>query len=108
MNWSVEFVSAVAEAEVDALPSDMRTRFTRFGNLIQDRGIAAMRMPYARHLTGKLWELRLWGQDGIARSIYMAASGRRVIILRTFVKKTQETPMREIEIALMRLKEVRQ
>ena len=50
--------------------------------------------------------MRLRGRDGIARSLYVTASGRRVVILRTFVKKTQKTPRREIELALRRAKEV--
>jgi phage-related protein len=36
----------------------------------------------------------------------MTASGRRVIVLRTFVKKTQKTPRSEIELALQRAKDV--
>lgn len=50
--------------------------------------------------------MRLTGRDGIARSIYVAASGRRVVVLRTFVKKTQKMPRREIEIALTRMMEI--
>ena len=108
MRWTVSFVNATAEAELNDLPLDMRTRFTRFGTLIEEHGIAAMREPYAKHLSGKLWELRLTGRDGIARSIYVTASGQRVIVLRTFVKKTQKTPPRELDIALARMKEIRE
>ncbi len=108
MSWTVTFVNATAEAELNALPIDMRTRFIRFGDMIQAQGIDIMREPYAKHLTGRLWELRLTGRDGIARSIYVTASGRRVVVLRTFVKKTQKTPPREIRIALARLKEVQE
>jgi len=99
-------VNAAAEAEVDALPRDMRARLIRFGDMIQAQGIGIMREPYAKHLSGKLWELRLTGRDGIARSIYVTASGQRVIVLRTFVKKTQKTPPRELRIAMTRLKEI--
>ncbi len=60
-----------------------------------------------KHLKGKLWEMRLKGKDGIARSLYVTAIGRRVVVVRTFVKKTQATPRREIELALARAKEVR-
>ena len=67
-----------------------------------------MHEPYVKHLEGKLWEMRLKGRGGIARSIYVAASGQRVVVLRTFVKKTETTPRREMEIALARLKEVQQ
>ncbi|MFL6690517.1 MAG: type II toxin-antitoxin system RelE/ParE family toxin [Alphaproteobacteria bacterium] len=99
-------MNAAAEAEVDALPRDMRARLIRFGDMIQAQGIGIMREPYAKHLSGKLWELRLTGRDGIARSIYVTASGQRVIVLRTFVKKTQKTPPRELRIAMTRLKEI--
>jgi phage-related protein len=108
MRWTVGFVSAAAEAELNALPLDMQTRFARFGTMIEEHGIAAMREPYAKHLSGKLWELRLKGRDGIARSIYVTASGRRVIVLRTFIKKTEKTPSREMDIARTRMKEIKE
>jgi phage-related protein len=46
------------------------------------------------------------GRDGISRAIYVTASGQRVVILRVFVKKTQKTPPRELELARQRAKEV--
>jgi phage-related protein len=51
--------------------------------------------------------MRLKGRDGIARAIYVTASGRRVVVVRVFIKKTQRTPRREIELALKRAKDVR-
>jgi phage-related protein len=62
--------------------------------------------PHVKHLTGKLWEMRMSGRDGIARALYQAASGRRVVVLRVFIKKTPKTPRREIDLALARSKEV--
>jgi len=106
MRWTVEFVSRVAEQEVNALPEDMRSRFARIAQLIQDRGLMSVREPYVKHIDGKLWEMRLSGKAGIARSIYVAASGQRVLVLRTFIKKTEKTPQGEIESALARLKEI--
>jgi phage-related protein len=49
--------------------------------------------------------LRLTGRDGIARALYVTAIGRRMIVVRAFVKKTQKTPRSEIELALQRAKE---
>jgi len=57
-------------------------------------------MPHVKHLTGKLWEMRGKGREGIARSLYVAVSGRRVVTLRCFVKKT---PEKEIRLALSRM-----
>lgn len=108
MSWSVGFVNAAAEAEVESLPEDMIAYFLRIGDLIRAAGLMRLREPQVKHLTGKLWEMRLKGRDGIARSIYVAASGQRVVVLRTFVKKTEKTPPREIAIALLRMKEVKE
>ena len=106
MSWTLVFANATAEAELNALPDDMQMRFGRIARLIAENGLVAMREPYVKHLTGKLWEMRISGRDGIARSIYVTASGRRAIVLRTFVKKTQQTPPREIELAMKRMKEI--
>jgi phage-related protein len=106
VTWSIVFVSAAAQAELDALPVDMRARFERIVNLVQSHGLEKIREPYVKHLEGKLWEMRLKGRSGIARSIYMTASGRRVVVLRTFVKKTEKTPRVELELARQRAKEV--
>lgn len=105
--WSVTYVNEAAEAEVEALPRDLRASFERIAGMIRVNGLERMREPYVKHIEGKIWEMRLKGRDNIARSLYVTATGRRVTILRTFVKKTQKTPRREIEIALERAKELR-
>jgi phage-related protein len=51
--------------------------------------------------------MRLKGTDGIARAAYVTASGRRVIVVRVFVKKTEKTPRDEIQLALRRARGVR-
>lgn len=104
--WKVETLNASVTAELNALPDDMLAKLRRIGELIQSHGIERMREPYVKHIEGRLWEIRLIGRDGIARALYVTASGRRVVILRAFVKKTQKTPRREIELALERAKEV--
>ena len=107
MSWTVGFFSDAALAEVRALPRDMQTKFERIVHMIEAHGLERMREPYVKHVEGKLWEMRLIGRDGIARSLYMTASGRRVVVLRTFVKKTEKAPRREIQLALERAKDVR-
>lgn len=105
--WSVEYVNALAKAEVDGLPLDLRASFERIVGLIRSLGLERMREPYVKHLDGKLWEMRLKGKGGIARSLYVTAAGRRVIVLRTFVKKSPKAPPREIRLALERAREVK-
>jgi phage-related protein len=106
MTWVVETLNATVDAEVDALPSDMRAQLARISFLITEFGLAQMREPHVKHLQGPLWEMRLRGRSGISRALYVAAVGQRVVIVRVFVKKTQKTPSREIDIALNRAREV--
>jgi phage-related protein len=105
--WSVEFLSSTVVAEYLAQPQDIQARLERMVSLITAKGIDRLHEPHAKHLQGPLWELRLQGRDGIARAIYVTRTGRRVVILRVFTKKTQKTPRSEIELALKRAKEVR-
>lgn len=105
--WTVTYINDVAEAEVEALPQDTRASFIRIVDMIAASGLERMREPYVKHVEGKIWEMRLKGRDGIARALYVTSTGRRVVVLRTFVKKTEKTPHREIEIALKRAKDVK-
>jgi phage-related protein len=108
MAWSVKFLNATVEREVQALPDDMQARLVRIVELIEGFGLAGLREPHVKHLTGKLWEIRVSGRSGIGRIVYATVVGQRVVLLRAFIKKTQKTPDREIQIALQRLKEIKE
>lgn len=106
MIWTVEFLDARVQAELESRPKDVQARFLRIVDLIESHGLERVREPYVKHLQGPLWEMRMKGRDGIARAVYVTASGRRVVVVRVFAKKTETTPRREIELALKRAKEV--
>ena len=106
MTWSFVFLNAEVKAELDALPADTRASFERIVQLVQAVGLERVHEPYIKHIEGRIWEMRMRGREGIARALYVTAIGRRVVVLRVFVKKTQKTPRREIELARQRAKEV--
>ena len=108
MTWTVETLNDAVDRELRALSPGMRARFARISELIAAVGLDRMGAPHVRPLTGPLWEMRLSDRDGIARALYVAARGRRVVVVRVFVKKTRRTPRREIELALRRAGEVGQ
>jgi phage-related protein len=95
------------DAELEALPGDMRARFEYIARLIEEFGLERVREPHVKHIHGQLWEMRMKGRDGISRAIYVTATVQRVVVVRVFVKKTQKTPGSEIELALQRAKEIR-
>ena len=107
MRWTIEFADAAVLSELQAMPKDIVARFVRVSTLIQDFGLESVHEPYVKHLEGRLWEMRMKGRDGIARAVYVTATGRRVVIVHVFSKKTQKTPRREIELALKKAKDVR-
>ena len=63
-------------------------------------------MPHTRAMGGGLFELRIKAAEGIARVFYCTVVDRRIVILHQFVKKTDKTPPKELEIARRRMKEV--
>lgn len=106
MCWQVEVLNDTVAKEIRSLPPDMHARFLRISLLIEQAGLETMREPQVKHLEGKIWEMRMTGRDGIARALYLTRIGRRVVVLRVFIKKTQKTPNSEIEIAKRRAKEI--
>jgi phage-related protein len=107
MPWAVTTLNELVDAEVEALPADMRARLARLSEIIEEHGLDALPRDAVEHLEDKLWELRIRAKSGISRAIYVTAAGRRVVIVRVFVKKTQKTPNRELRLARERAKEVR-
>ena len=106
MPWQIEILNDTVAKEIEALPADMYARFLRIADRITQVGLENIGEPHIKHLEGKLWEMRLTGRDGIARALYVTATGKRVIVVRAFVKKTQKTPRSEIDLAMLRAKEV--
>lgn len=106
MGWTVETLNNTVDEELEALPADMRARFVRVSNLIETLGLERVGLPHVRHLRDRLWEIRMKGKDGISRALYVTAARKRVVVVRVFIKKTQKTPRREIELAFERAKEV--
>jgi phage-related protein len=103
--WTIITCSDAAEREIKALPAGHQADFLRIGELLCWFGPHEVGMPHVRSLGGKLWEMRLRDADGIARAIYFAATGRRIVVLHAFEKKTQKTPKRSLDLAEKRMRE---
>ena len=104
VRWTVETVSA-ADSEIEGLPAGLRARLVRLLETVENVGLEALPAPHVKHLEGKLWELRVKAQEGIARGIYVTATGRRVIVLHVFAKKSRKTPRQALETARKRIRQ---
>jgi len=104
MSWIIRIVSREAQKEVEALPKDLKARFLQISGLIEIFGPLEIKLPYIKFLGAKLWEIKLTGKTTIARSVFVMLSGKEILILNTFIKKTQQTPLHELRLAQERLK----
>lgn len=104
--WTLLFANQKAEKELLSLSEDLQANFLHISEMLQDFGPINVGLPHIKPLMNKMWEIRLSGKRNIARSIYILATGKRIIILHTFIKKTQKTPMKALKIAESRIKEI--
>jgi phage-related protein len=105
MIWTIDYYSEDVRLEIEALPVGIRASYARLTELLEEFGLE-LRMPHSRAMGGGLFELRPRGREGIARVFYCTKVGRKIIILHSFIKKTNETPRRELDIARRRQREV--
>jgi phage-related protein len=104
-SWQIEYFSEDVRLEITTLPVGIRAGYVRLTELLEEFGLE-LRMPHSRAMGNGLFELRPHGKEGIARVFYCTLVGRRIVILHSFVKKTHETPKRELELARKRQQEV--
>ena len=76
----------------------MRAKMTDTISLLQDNGYE-LREPYSKHLADGLFELRAKVVSDATRILYFFYVDRRIILTNGFIKKTQKTPVGEVERA---------
>ena len=104
--WSIHYLNESLRRDLEGWPDDIYADFLRLAALMEQHG-ADLRLPHSRALGQGLFELRCKGLEGIGRAFYCTMVGREIVILHAFIKKTQETPDRDMRLARKRLKEVR-
>jgi phage-related protein len=105
MQWEVITLNSSVDEELESLEPSFKAKFLHIAEMLENFGPSNVREPYCKPLANKLWEIRMKGPTGIARAIYVTAKGNKIIVLHAFVKKTQKTPTKAIEMALKRLRE---
>lgn len=83
---------------IDSLEMKMRAKVRRTILLFQENG-NELRAPYSEYLKDGIYELRTKQGSNITRVLYFFVIGNMAILTNGFTKKTQKTPVREIELA---------
>ena len=106
VSYTISFYSDSVQAEVMSLPLTLQARYISLSLRMQEIG-PNLGEPHTEAFGGGLFELRLKGAEGIARVFYCTLVGKRIVMLHSFVKKSQKTPPNERRIAETRLKEIK-
>ena len=105
MAFEVEYFHKRVRAEIESWPVDVLADYARLVELLAEHG-PSLRLPHSRAFGDGLFELRPRGRAGIGRAFYCFLVGKRVVVLHAFIKKSQQTPDRELKLARKRLKEL--
>lgn len=105
MVFAVEYYHPKVLANIEAWPVDVLADYARLVELLIEHG-PNLRLPHSRSMGDGLFELRPHGRSGIGRAMYCFLLGRRVVVVHAFIKKTQQTPDKELKIARKRVKEL--
>jgi phage-related protein len=111
MQWEIEYYETAEKKSpvkefIDSLSPESKAKYVFVSDLLEEHGIV-VKEPYVKPITGyrKLFEIRIKDKANIHRILYFAFTGRKFILLHGFTKKTERTPIREIEIAVKRMED---
>ena len=106
MDYEIRYYSEGVVADILALPDSLAARYVVLTRRMQAVG-PHLGEPHTKAIGHGLFELRLKGAEGIARVFYCTRVGKRIVMLHSFVKKSNRIPLRELDVAMTRMKEVK-
>ena len=105
MDWEILYYSDEVQETIDAWPVGIRAYYARITERMCTFG-PNLGMPFTDSLGQGLFEIRAWGKEGIGRAFFCTLVERKILILHAYIKKSQKTPARELEVARKRQAEV--
>jgi len=106
MSWTISFFNRKVEAETLAFPTGILANFLHIVEMIEEYG-PDIGMPHTAPMGNGLFEIRAKGKEGIGRALFCIDKGKVIIILHSFIKKKQKTPVQELDKARRRMKELK-
>ena len=106
MEYRIRDYSLQVQEDVMALPVTLQARYINLTRRMMEFG-PNLGLPHTDAFGGGLFELRLKGAEGIARVFFCTLVDKDIVMLHCFVKKSQKTPAKELNIARNRLQEIK-
>jgi len=107
VSYSIIYYSQEVQDDIMTLPATLQARYIGLTNRMLEFG-PHLGLPHTDAFGGGLFELRLKGAEGIARVFFCTMVGQEIVMLHSFIKKTQKTPEKELKLAKQRMKEIKQ
>ncbi len=93
------------EESIFALAVGIRANLSNILDMIEEIG-PNLGMPYTASMGDGLFQIRAIWEKGIGRVFYCVVVEKEVVLLHSFIKKSQKTPKKEFAIARKRKKEL--
>lgn len=106
MNYTIRYYSSDVLEQIFNLPISLQARYIALTQRMIEYG-PHLGLPHTDSFGGGLFELRLKGAEGIARVFFCTLVEREIVMLHSFIKKSQKTPDRELKLAKLRMKELK-
>ena len=106
MEWEIKYYSEALQEEIQTFPAGIQARYIHLTERMKIYG-ANLGMPHTKPMKDGLFELRMKSKEGIGRVLYCTLINKKIIMLHSFIKKTEKTPLKEIKLAVSRMKEVK-
>ena len=106
MTYSIIYYSQEVQEDILSLPITLQARYIVLTDRMLEYG-PNLGLPHTDAFGGGLFELRLKGAEGIARVFFCTMVRQEIVMLHSFVKKTQKTPDKELKLAKQRMREIK-
>lgn len=106
MEWKITYFNKKVSETIEKWPDKLAANYLRIIELIEEFGPQKLDSSMTKALGDGLFEIRARSKEGIGRAFYCYIVKKEIVILHAFIKKTQKTPSKELELARKRMKEV--
>ena len=106
MTYSIIYFNEEVQEEILSLPTTLQARYICLTERMMEYG-PNLGLPHTAAFGSGLFELRLKGVEGIARVFFCTLVKQEIVMLHSFIKKSQKTPDREIKFARQRMKDLK-
>jgi phage-related protein len=106
VDWEILYYSEDVQQSINDWPIGIRAYYARVTERMVIFG-PNLGMPFTRSMGTGLFEIRARGKEGIGRAFFCTMVDQRIVVLHAYIKKSQKTPKKDLDIAHRRMNDVK-